>query len=77
MHYTSGEGISSDKSMQPLESDALPHADESLAEYLRRLRVRLGLTQKEVALKANIHAQSLASWSAAKPTPSITKRVRA
>ncbi|MGR3280740.1 helix-turn-helix domain-containing protein, partial [Acaryochloris marina NIES-2412] len=45
--------------MQPLESDSLPLADESLAEYLRRLRVRLGLTQKEVALKANIHAQSL------------------
>lgn len=75
MHYTSGEGILSDKSMQPLESDSLPHADESLAEYLRRLRVRLGLTQKEVAFKANIHAQSLGKLERGK-THSLNHKTR-
>ncbi|MEM9534922.1 MAG: zinc ribbon domain-containing protein [Cyanobacteria bacterium P01_E01_bin.45] len=45
--------------MQSIDSDKLPQSGESLAEYLRRLRMELGLTQKEVASKAGIHLQSL------------------
>ena len=37
----------------------LPLPGETLPIYLRRLRVELGMTQKEVADKAGIHLQSL------------------
>lgn len=44
--------------MQLLESDTAPKPGESLGDYARRLRVRLGLSQKEVAIKTGIHPQS-------------------
>lgn len=45
--------------MQTLETEQSPKSGESLADYVHRLRGQLGLTQKEVATKANIHVQSL------------------
>lgn len=45
-------------SMQRLESSSAPQAGESLGDYVGRLRVKLGLSQKEVAIKAGIHPQS-------------------
>ena len=45
--------------MQSKDAEKLPLPEESLAMYLRRLRVELGLTQKEVADRAGIHLQSL------------------
>ncbi|WP_299485154.1 zinc ribbon domain-containing protein [Acaryochloris sp. IP29b_bin.137] len=44
--------------MQRLESDTAPQVRESLGKYALRLRERLGLSQKEVAEIAGIHAQS-------------------
>lgn len=45
--------------MNTLESDDIPIAGETLATYIRRVRARLSLSQKEVAIKAGIHLQSL------------------
>ena len=45
--------------MQLLQADLAPNLDESLAHYVRRLRERLGLSQKELAEKAGIHQQSI------------------
>ncbi len=45
--------------MLSTDADKLPQPGESLAAYLRRLRMDLGFTQKEVAGKAGIHLQSL------------------
>jgi DNA-binding XRE family transcriptional regulator len=45
--------------MQPLDPDSAPSPDESLAQYIRRLRQKQGLNQKEVVIKAGIHLQSL------------------
>jgi DNA-binding XRE family transcriptional regulator len=45
--------------MQSLQSDLAPIPDESLAQYLRRLRQIRGLGQQEVVAKAGIHLQSL------------------
>ena len=42
-----------------MNSKKLPTPGESLALYVCRQRTSLGLSQKEVALKAGIHAQSL------------------
>ena len=75
MHYISEKGINGDKSMQPLETDLTPNPDESLSAYLCRLRARLGLTQKEVAIKANIHAQSLGKLERGK-TQSLNHKTR-
>lgn len=41
------------------EQDKVPQANETLAKYVQRLRRSLGLSQREVALKADIHPQSL------------------
>lgn len=41
------------------EQDKVPQANETLAKYVQRLRRSLGLLQREVALKADIHPQSL------------------
>lgn len=61
--------------MQSLESDLTPNLDESLAEYLCRSRRRLGLTQKEVAIKAHIHVQSLGKLERGK-TQSLNYKTR-
>lgn len=45
--------------MQLFESDKAPTPSESLAAYVQRLREGLGLSQRETATKAGIHAQSL------------------
>lgn len=36
-----------------------PQPDESLADYVRRIRIELGMSQKELSIKAGIHLQSL------------------
>lgn len=45
--------------MQLSEQNKVPQADEPLGQYVQRLRRSLGLSQREAALKANIHPQSL------------------
>ena len=45
--------------MNPLESETTPHPQESLADYLQRVRTHLGLSQREVATRAGIHLQSV------------------
>jgi DNA-binding XRE family transcriptional regulator len=45
--------------MNILETDKVPAPGESLAEFVRRLRIGQGLNQKELATKAGIHLQSL------------------
>jgi transcriptional regulator with XRE-family HTH domain len=45
--------------MNTLEADTIPAPNETLANYIRRIRVSLGLSQKELANKAGIHLQSL------------------
>ena len=45
--------------MSSLETEQAPKPDESLGKYVQRQRRWLGLTQKEVAAKADIHPQSL------------------
>ncbi|AMA10849.1 double zinc ribbon domain-containing protein [Picosynechococcus sp. PCC 73109] len=44
--------------MDKLEALITPQSNESLGDYVQRQRRRLGLTQREVALKAEIHPQS-------------------
>jgi DNA-binding XRE family transcriptional regulator len=41
------------------EKDAAPSPEEALAEYVRRIRTRLALSQKELAEKSGLHLQSL------------------
>ena len=45
--------------MSTSDAHRAPQADESLARYLQRLRIELGLSQKQVATKAQLHVQSL------------------
>lgn len=52
--------------IQSIDADKLPMPGESLPDYLRRLRLALGLTQKEVADKAGIHWQSLGKFERGK-----------
>ena len=54
--------------MQALETEQAPKPGESIAEYVRRLRDGLGLTQKQVALKADLHVQSLGKLERGKTT---------
>jgi len=41
------------------EQNLAPTPEETLAAYVRRVRIRLGLSQKELAEKAGIHLQSV------------------
>lgn len=41
------------------DSDKAPRPNESIADYLQRRRLSLGLSQKEVAAKAQLHVQTL------------------
>ncbi|PZD70166.1 hypothetical protein C1752_17312 [Acaryochloris thomasi RCC1774] len=54
--------------MKALETDQAPKSGESVAEYVCRLREGLGLTQKQVALKAGLHVQSLGKLERGKTT---------
>lgn len=45
--------------MQLSDSLLVPQPDESLGQYIRRLRQQQGLSQKEVVGLAGIHLQSL------------------
>ena len=45
--------------MHTLEPSQSPIPGESLADYIRRLRLGLGLNQKEMAVKAGVHPQSI------------------
>ena len=42
-----------------LQNSNSPHADESLGDYVKRLRSSLGLTQRQLADSAGIHLQSV------------------
>jgi transcriptional regulator with XRE-family HTH domain len=41
------------------DKDSAPSSEESLAEYIRRIRGHLALSQKELAEKSGLHLQSL------------------
>ena len=45
--------------MQLLQQGLAPNPDETLANYVRRVRVSLGMSQKELAERAGIHLQSV------------------
>jgi len=45
--------------MHLLEQNLIPATGETLAVYVRRVRMSLGLSQKELAEKAGIHLQSV------------------
>ncbi|MBN8560227.1 MAG: helix-turn-helix domain-containing protein [Leptolyngbya sp. UWPOB_LEPTO1] len=45
--------------MSTSASELAPNPEESLADYVRRQRERLGLSQKELAERADIHLQSV------------------
>ena len=61
--------------VQRLESDSAPKAGESLGDYVHRLRTTLGLSQKEVAIKAGVHAQSYGKLERNK-TSSLNRKTR-
>ena len=54
--------------MHTLEQVQAPNPGESLAQYVRRLRLGLGLNQKELALKAGVHLQSIGKLERGKTT---------
>ena len=45
--------------MNTLETGHEPQAEESLADYIRRMRAKRGLSQKSLAEQAGIHLQSV------------------
>ncbi|GAP96702.1 double zinc ribbon domain-containing protein [Leptolyngbya sp. NIES-2104] len=45
--------------MMTLNPDLAPNPEESLAEYVRRIRTSLSLSQKDLADRAGIHLQSI------------------
>lgn len=45
--------------MNTLETGHEPQAEESLADYIRRMRTKRGLSQKSLAEQAGIHLQSV------------------
>lgn len=54
--------------MHTLETSSAPVADETLAQYVRRQRTTLGLTQKDLAVQTGIHVQSLGKIERGKTT---------
>lgn len=54
--------------MHTLETSSAPIADETLAQYVRRRRTSLGLTQKDLATQTSIHVQSLGKIERGKTT---------
>lgn len=54
--------------MHTLEQPQAPDPGESLAEYVRRLRLGQGLNQKELAAKADVHLQSIGKIERGKTT---------
>lgn len=54
--------------MHTLEQPQAPNPGESLAEYVRRLRLGQGLNQKELAAKADVHLQSIGKIERGKTT---------
>lgn len=45
--------------MHTTEPDKAPKPSESVAQYLQRRRQSLGISQKELAIKAGVHLQSI------------------
>ncbi|MGG6270832.1 double zinc ribbon domain-containing protein [Leptolyngbya sp. AN03gr2] len=45
--------------MTTLNSELAPNPEESLAEYVRRIRNTLSLSQKDLADRADVHLQSI------------------
>ncbi|MEA5506743.1 zinc ribbon domain-containing protein [Halotia wernerae UHCC 0503] len=56
--------------------DNTPKPQESLAEYVKRIRASLGMSQTELALKAGIHLQSLGKIERAMTTKLNSKSQR-
>lgn len=54
--------------MPTIEIDNIPQPDETLAEYVWRLRIALGMSQAELAQKAGMHLQSIGKIEAGKTT---------
>lgn len=54
--------------MSTTEVNNLPKPDETLAEYVWRLRTALGMSQAELAQKAGMHLQSIGKIEAGKTT---------
>lgn len=50
------------------ESDKLPILGETLAEYVRRMRTALGMSQAELAQRAGMHLQSVGKIELGKTT---------
>jgi len=51
-----------------LSSHHWPQTDETLAQYVRRVRTELGLSQEALAARAGIHSQSLVRIETGKTT---------
>jgi DNA-binding XRE family transcriptional regulator len=45
--------------MNTLETQPAPHPQETLADYIQRVRIHLGLSQRALAERAGIHLQSV------------------
>jgi DNA-binding XRE family transcriptional regulator len=45
--------------MPLLQQELAPNPEETLANYVRRVRISLGLSQKELAERAGVHLQSV------------------
>lgn len=56
--------------------DNTPKPQETLAEYIKRIRTSLGMSQSELSLKANIHIQSLGKIERGKTTKLNSKSQR-
>lgn len=45
--------------MDTLDANLVPDAQESLADYVRRVRIERGLSQRDVATRAGVHLQTV------------------
>jgi len=61
--------------MSTTETDQLPKPGESLAEYVRRVRIGLSMSQAELARKGGIHLQSVGKIELGKTTRLNSKSV--
>ncbi|WP_216595776.1 helix-turn-helix domain-containing protein [Myxosarcina sp. GI1] len=56
-----------------INSEHLPHSGETLAQYLRRRRIGLKMSQEQMAQKIGIHPQSLGKIESGKTTKLSSK----
>lgn len=62
--------------MESLDAASAPMPGESLGIYVQRLRREQGLTQKAVALKAGIHAQSFGKLERNQTTGQLNRKTK-